>query len=193
MHVTFNMQSLYNILPYIGKHEEQRNVVYREMLLENSLIVIKRHPWFGSVDWAETPEMKELRTGQNIIDVVNTYIRIGLESGFAGMALFIGFFLTVCWKNFRSMRSIKSVDPELYLIGRCLFATLIAMLFIIFTVSSISIIPLIYWSFAAICTSYWDIVRQALKEKSLSNSRPVMHSRNSTSSETGNTQVSPLL
>lgn len=84
-------QKLLDLLPFIG-NVEKSNIDYRERLLENSLIVIQRNPWLGSVDFLKTPEMEEMRQGQGIIDIVNTYISIALGSGLIGLALFSGFF-----------------------------------------------------------------------------------------------------
>ncbi len=163
--ITLDVQKFYDILPYVGKTEEQRNVEYREKLLENSLIVMKRNPWFGSVNYRDTPEMEELRQGQNIIDIVNTYLQIGLETGFVGLSLFLGFFLTACWGVYRSFKAVQNRDPELHLMGRCLLASMISILFIIFTVSSVSIIPLTYWSVAALCVGYSNLVRGFLNSQ----------------------------
>lgn len=147
-----------NLLPFIGT-TEQGNVEYRENLLTNSMIVIQRHPWFGSVDYMDTPEMLSLYEG-GIIDVVNTYIRVALEEGFVGLGLFVGFFTLVVNGINRAMRSIANRDSEEYLLGRVLLATLLAILLIIFTVSSISIIPLVYWSVGGLGVAYAQMMRK---------------------------------
>jgi len=48
-------QKLLDLLPFIGSVEKE-NITYRERLIDNSLIVIERNPWFGSVDYRRTPE-----------------------------------------------------------------------------------------------------------------------------------------
>jgi len=147
-----------NLLPYIGTTEKE-NIDYREKLITNSMIVIERHPWFGSIDFMETPEMVALYEGR-IIDVVNTYIRIALEKGFVGLGLFVGFFALVVIGVKRAMRSITDRESEEYLLGRVLLATLMAILVTIFTVSSITIIPLVYWSVAGLGVAYAQMVRK---------------------------------
>lgn len=147
-----------NLLPYIGTTEKE-NVEYREKLFTNSMIVIERHPWFGSIDFMETPEMLALYEG-GIIDVVNSYIRILLEQGFVGLGLFVGFFVLVVIGVKRAMRSIANRDSEEYLLGRAILATLLAMLVIIVTVSRISIIPLMYWSVAGLGVAYAQMVQK---------------------------------
>lgn len=147
-----------NLLPFIGT-TEKANVDYRENLITNSMIVIQRHPWFGSLNFMETPEMLALFEG-GIIDVVNSYVRIALEKGFVGLGLFVGFFALVVISVKRAMRSIANRESEEYLLGRVLLATLLAILLIIFTVSSISIIPLVYWSVAGLGVAYAQMVRK---------------------------------
>ena len=154
---------LVDLLPYIGSESEQVNISYRERLLENSLIVINRNPWFGSVDYLKTPEMEALRQGQGIIDIVNTYIRVALESGYIGMSLFIGFFLTVCWGVYKSFHRLADKRSEEYLLGRSLLASLAGILLIIFTVSSISVIPVVYWSVAGLGAAYITMMARRRK------------------------------
>lgn len=149
-----------NLLPLIGSAEKE-NIDYRERLITNSMIVIQRNPWFGSVDFLKTPEMESMRQGQGIIDIVNSYIRIALETGFVGLGLFIGFFALTLLGIFRAMRSIPDRDSEEHLLGRVLLATLLAILVIIFTVSSITVIPIMYWSVAAMGLAYAQMVRNS--------------------------------
>lgn len=148
-----------NLLPFIGSTEKE-NVDYREKLITNSMIVIQRNPWFGSVDFLKTPEMEAMRQGQGIIDVVNSYLSISLQAGFVGLGLFVAFFILTLIGIYRAMRSISDKDREEYLLGRVLLATLIAIMVIIFTVSSISFIPIVYWSVAGIGVAYTQMLRK---------------------------------
>lgn len=156
-------ETVINLLPFIGSTEKE-NVDYREKLITNSMIVIQRNPWFGSNNFLETPEMEAMRQGQGIIDVVNSYIPIALKTGFMGLGLFVAFFALTLIGIFRAMRSISNKDSEEYLLGRVLLATLLAILVIIFTVSSISFVPVVYWSVAGMGVAYSQMVRrQAVK------------------------------
>jgi len=147
-----------NLLPFVGSTESE-NISYRERLITNSTIVINRNPWFGSIDYLKTPEMEAMRQGQGIIDVVNSYISIALETGLVGLGLFVAFFIMILIRIFRAMRLISDKDSEEYLLGRVLLATLLAILIIIFTVSSISFIPLVYWSVAGMGVAYAHMIR----------------------------------
>ena len=157
--VTPGGKKIINLLPFIG-NTEQSNIDYRDKLIDNSIIIIKRYPWFGSVNYLETPEMQEMIQGQGIIDVVNTYIGISLSYGLIGLSLFIGFFMTVLLGINQSRKKILNKTDELYLLGRSLAAILIAVLVIIFTVSSINAIPVIYWSVAGLGVAYTEIVKR---------------------------------
>jgi len=147
-----------NLLPFVGSTEKE-NIEYREQLITNSLIVIQRNPWFGSTDFLETSEMEDMRQGQGIIDVVNSYIAVTLKTGIIGLGLFVSFFVMTLFGIFRAMRSISDKDSEEYLLGRVLLSTLFATLLVIFTVSSITFIPIVYWSVAAMGVAYAQMVR----------------------------------
>ena len=73
-------ENIIDHLPFIG-NVEQANVTYRQRLLEISFQVILQNPFFGAADYLNSPEMQQLMTGQGIIDVVNTYVGIGLSRG----------------------------------------------------------------------------------------------------------------
>jgi O-antigen ligase len=148
-----------NLLPIVG-NAERSNIDYREKLLDNSIVVIKRNPLFGSVNYLETPEMQEMIQGEGIVDIVNTYLQVSLNYGLVGLSLFAGFFLVVLSGIYKSRKMISDKASELYLLGRSLTATIIAVLVIIFTVSSIVTIPIIYWSLAGMGVAYIHIVRR---------------------------------
>jgi O-antigen ligase len=152
-------EKVINLLPIIG-NVEKNNIDYREKLLNNSIVVIERNPLFGSVTYLETPEMQEMVQGQGIIDIVNTYIQVSLNYGLVGLSLFAGFFLVVLSGIYQCRKMIPDKTSELYLLGRSITATLIAVLVIIFTVSSIVTIPIIYWSLAGMGVAYIDIVKR---------------------------------
>jgi O-antigen ligase len=147
-----------NLIPFIGETEKS-NLDYRQKLFEQSMIVIKRNPWFGSVDFMSTREMESVRAGHGMIDIVNSYLAVALETGFIGAALFIGFFLIVCWGIYRGFRRLPGKDSEEHLLGRALLASIAGILLIIATVSSITLIPLVYWSIAGMGVAYINMVR----------------------------------
>lgn len=151
-------QKLLDLLPFIGSVEKE-NITYRERLIDNSLIVIERNPWLGSVDYRKTPEMQSMIQGQGIVDVVNTYLGVALEVGLVGLMLFTAFFVTILQGIRQALRRLPRHQNEARNLGRALLATLCGVLVIIFTVSSISIIPVVYWSVAGIAVAYVQWVR----------------------------------
>lgn len=158
-------EKVINMLPFIGT-TEKGTIEYRESLLDKSIIVIERNPFFGSVNYLQTPEMESLRTGLGIIDIVNTYVQVALETGLVGLTLFVSFFVLTLWGIYRGMRSIRDMNSEERLLGRVLLATLLAILLIIFTVSSISLIPIVYWSVGGLGVAYAQMIRNQAREKS---------------------------
>ncbi len=156
-------EKVINLLPFIGTVDRE-NVEFRQNLLTNSMIVIKRHPLLGSSDFWETPEMEALRSGDGIIDIVNTYVGVALQQGLIGLVLFAGFFALTLLGIYRAMRTIPDKDSEEHLLGRALVATLFAIMIMIFTVSSITFIPIVYWSVAAMGVAYAQMVRRQAEE-----------------------------
>jgi O-antigen ligase len=146
-------EKIVDLLPFVGTVEEE-NVVYRQRLVEISIQVIMQNPFFGAFDSVYSPAMQELKQGQGIIDIVNSYLAVALGSGLVGLSLFSGFFVAVAVGLFKGMRNLADRNSELYLLGQVLFATLLGILVIIYTVSSISVIPVIYWSVAGLGVAY---------------------------------------
>jgi O-antigen ligase len=98
--------------------------------------------------------MQQLRQGQGIIDIVNTYLEVALASGLVGLSLFCGFFLVVLVELFAAMRRAGDRDGELYALGQTLFCALLGILAMIFATSSIALIPVVYWSIAGLAQAY---------------------------------------
>jgi O-antigen ligase/polysaccharide polymerase Wzy-like membrane protein len=146
-------KTIVDYLPFVGTVEAE-NVTYRQQLLEISLEVVQQNPVFGAPHFMQLPVMQQLRQGQGIIDIVNTYLGVALESGLVGLALFAGFFIAVAAGLFMSMRSVPDRNDELYLLGRALFSTLLGILIMIFTLSSISVVPVVYWCVAGLGVAY---------------------------------------
>jgi O-antigen ligase/polysaccharide polymerase Wzy-like membrane protein len=144
-------------LPFIGTIQAE-NVTYRQQLLEVSIHQIQKNPWFGDRYFMNAPEMVDLTQGQGIIDLVNSYAGIGLADGLIGLGLFLSFFIAVLLLIFKSMRSLPDRNSEMYLLGQTLFSVLVGILAIIATVSSLNVVPIIYWSVAGLGVAYARMV-----------------------------------
>lgn len=147
-------------LPFVGNVDEQ-SVVYRQQLIKIGTQVVAQNPVFGASDYMYSPEMQNLRQGEGIIDIVNTYLAVALSSGLVGLSLFCGFFVAVAVAIIKGMKNLPDRDDDLHLLGRALLSTILGIMVIIFTVSSITVIPVIYWSVAGIGVSYARILASA--------------------------------
>jgi len=148
------------LLPYVG-NVEQETVTYRQRLFEIGISVMMENPFFGAYTFFLSEQAQELRAGggQNgLIDLGNTYLGIGLGNGLVGLSLFAGFFITILIGIFNGMRRLADRESELYLLGQVLFSVLVGILFIIFTVSSSLVIPVIYFTVAGLGVAYFRIL-----------------------------------
>jgi O-antigen ligase len=150
-------EQLIDYLPFVGSVDEG-NITYRQLLLKVSMEIIKENPLFGSYDFLLY--LEELRQGQGIIDIVNTYLGVVLPTGLVGLTLFVSFFLSIAAGLYRALRRCEDKEGELYSLGQSLLATLLGILVIIFTVSSISYIPIVYWSVAGMGVACIRLLRE---------------------------------
>ena len=169
-------EKVLDLLPFIGNLEKE-NITYRERLMDNAWIVIQRNPLFGSFDFRNTPEMQSMIQGEGIIDIVNTYINLALRVGLVGLGLFVAFFAVVLHGIRRAMLSFADKDDERRQLGRVLLATLMGILVIIFTVSSITFIPVVYWSIAGLGVAYIQMVRRLHDSQAMELAEPGLQPR----------------
>ena len=167
-------QKVINLLPFVGTTEKE-NIDYRVKLLDNAITVFKRYPMFGSVKYREELAELEMVQGEGIVDVVNTYLDVVLEDGLVGLILFIGFFWLVLLSIYKKMKTIPDKKSQSYLFGRTLIACQLGILVTVFTVSSILLIPIIYWSIAGLGIAYARIASMPdAIESSSTSGRPVL-------------------
>ncbi len=146
-------QMLLDMLPFVGTVDEG-NVEYRANLLTQALPVIQRNLWFGSVGYLQTPELQVMLQGEGIVDLVNSYIQVALEVGVVGLALFAGVFVLALKEVKQSMGRAGRHGAEAVVLGRALFSSLAAVMLVIYTVSDITAVPVVYWSVAGLCVAY---------------------------------------
>ena len=151
-------QKFVDMLPYIG-NVDKGNITYREDLFSNALIVIKRNLWFGSIDYLKTEEMLRMVQGQQIIDLVNTYLGVTLDHGLFGLLSFSGIFLSVLWKIWSVQRRLPTESEE-RILGRCIMSAIFGTMITIATVSSISFIPYVYWLVVGSGVAWLEMIRQ---------------------------------
>jgi hypothetical protein len=132
---------------------------YRARLFEISVSAILQNPLFGAYQYIFSPAFQELKQGEGIIDIVNTYLAIGLSSGLTGLFLFVAFFAAAMYGVWRQMKLVGDRDSAAYDMGRALLAALTCIMSTIVTVSSISVIPVIYYLTAGLAVAYTRWVR----------------------------------
>ncbi|HNI67525.1 MAG TPA: O-antigen ligase family protein [Nitrospira sp.] len=148
-----------NYLPWVGG-AETKTVDYRSELLTQSILVIKRNPLFGAPNFMAAPELQQLATGAGFIDIVSTYIGIALAQGLISLAVFVGIFVSVAYLVFSAMRGTADKESERHQLGRVLLGNLVCTAIVIGTVSSISVIPVIYWSLLGLGVAYVEMCRR---------------------------------
>lgn len=140
-------------LPFVGSVDNM-NVSYRQRLFDVSIDVILQRPLFGAYDFMRNPLLEQMRQGEGIIDIVNSYLGVAMRNGLVGLALFLGVFLVIGWGLVQCLRRIEDKDSEDHLLGRVLLAALAAVMVTIATVSSILTVPLLYWSLLGMAVAY---------------------------------------
>jgi O-antigen ligase len=98
--------------------------------------------------------MEQMRQGQGIIDIVNTYLQFALPYGLIGLSLFALCLLAVIRAVLRGRRLIVRSDTEAERLGRILLGAMAGILVTIATVSSIGVIAPMYWLMSGICVAY---------------------------------------
>jgi len=142
-------KNIIGLLPIIGDRGNDQ-FSYRRQLLDQAWDVILANPFFGTGNISGNTALESLRQGQGIIDIVNTYLQVGLKSGLIGLSLFLLFFASMLMTLRKAMKSAMTYDPLLANYCRAYLATVIGILLTIFTVSSVGQIPHIYWVFAGL-------------------------------------------
>jgi hypothetical protein len=125
---------------------------YRQRLADRSLELIEAHPFFG--DQLAIQEMEDLRQGQGIIDIVNTYVGIALFSGCVGLALFLGFIFSAIAGVFRAAKAAMPIDLEQGLLGFNILACIVGTLFMIANSSLIMGVEKMFYILIALAVGY---------------------------------------
>jgi len=145
-----------SVIPGLGQ-EEQGTVTYRQKLLNNAIEVARQNPLFGSGVYLEEEKMKELTTGLQIIDIVNSYVGIMLRYGYIGVLFFVSIFIKALFSVYKLARHRK--DEEESLLGKILFSITAAFAIVIFTVSLIYPLREYMWILIGLCAAYVAVIK----------------------------------
>jgi hypothetical protein len=171
-------------LPFVGT-VETGNIDYRQRLFEVSMVVFWDNPFLGSFSALSDPRMEEMRQGQGIIDVVNSYVGIGLSYGFLGIALFLLPFVIAMFSVFRAARKAEIYNPTVGLTGRALLGATVGILVVIGTASSIEFVPVIYWLMLGMCTSYVTTAKRVVQQHQMALAQAAKFNRQGPSAKPG--------
>jgi hypothetical protein len=152
-------ERIINVLPFMGGSIDSGNVAYRHRLAERTWELMWANPIFG--DPRAYEKMEDLRQGEGIIDLVNTYANFVLFYGLAGLLLFLGFIFVGIVKTY-SMACRARTDPDIALIGFCLLACMSGILLMIESSSFLGAIALMYFALAGIMSAYSRLPVQPL-------------------------------
>ncbi|GAB3775694.1 hypothetical protein GCM10028796_51970 [Ramlibacter monticola] len=152
------------LVPFIGT-VETGNIEYRQLLMRNAAGLIWRHPVLGSTDYVERLAAMGMVQGQGIVDIVNSYVEVTLRSGLAGLVPFAGLMATALFSALRARRlSLGAAQREAADLGRSLAAAQLAVIVTIGSVSSILVIPWMYWCLAGMLVGYARVVHARERE-----------------------------
>lgn len=132
--ITGQFERFYGLLPFIGDPSADD---YRSRLFDAAMIVFKDNILLGAHRFQFTlhPVMQEMRQGEGIIDIVNTYLNLLLTYGVVGLFSYLLIFLIGLRSLIKLRRSTASKN-EKYLFSIFL-SLLLTHLFVVATVSSI--------------------------------------------------------
>lgn len=146
-------QKFIDLLPFVGSVESE-NVTYRTLLIDRAMVVFWQNPIFGSLRYIDNPVLEEMRQGQGIIDIVNSYIGVALPYGIIGLALFVAPSAYALWSTWTTSRRQAAVDLTGEAVGRALAMSMVAILLVIGTVSHYFHIPIVHWMVVGLCVAY---------------------------------------
>jgi O-antigen ligase len=117
------------VIPFLGGTVDSGNIDYRQRLLERSWGIIEQSPIFGDQD--ARLKMQDMRQGEGIIDMINTYMQILLDNGFVGLFLFLTFILVAAYRAFMLSRRLARIDHGTSQLGASLVACMVGTLIMI--------------------------------------------------------------
>jgi hypothetical protein len=149
-------QRILSYLPFVGE-ADQENVDYRQQLAAVSWRLIKQNPYFG--DPFALSYMEELRQGQGIIDLVNTYASVSLFYGLVGCALFLVCLVYPSLRTGIALHRVRSTDTGAANLGAALVACMMGTLVTLATTSFIAAVSIVPWVLAGLCSGYLAVVQ----------------------------------
>ena len=145
-------ERIVSVLPFLGGNVDNFNVMYRQHLWERSWQIIQESPIWG--DPSAMLKMQDLRQGQGIIDLVNSYVEVLLGSGFMGLSVFLAFILIPLFKTWSASRKYMRVDLDFGLLGASLVSCLVGTLLLIENGSFVGVSERMFYIIASLTMAY---------------------------------------
>lgn len=143
--------TLIGLLPFIGNVEEN-TIDYRQRLLEVGWKVVQQNPLFGSEGYMQSPAMQSLVQGQGIIDIVNSYLRIALDSGLIGLSLYLGAVGFSLLAALRAIGPARRFSDEISSYCQAYFAALLGISVVLATTANtIAQVQEVTWVLCGLC------------------------------------------
>lgn len=146
------------LLPFVGAVDDA-SVDYRTQLFNVSWNIFLMNPVLGSPYYLSNPGMEQMRQGEGIIDMVNSYLGVALPTGSVGLFLFVGVFGSSLIRLVRDCLDRHAQWEESRTVARALLAALVGVLVTIATASSIGAVPVVYWCLAGACAAFLRLER----------------------------------
>jgi len=137
-------------LPFVGTVDEGSSA-YRQLLFDTSIRIIMDNPFFGSIDFLD--KMENLRQGQGIIDLVNTFLIVALNTGLVGLGLFLSFYGMIMWGILRT-KQLADTNVEVLALRNSLLSVMCGNLIIMASVSPIFHASILYIGIGALGVAY---------------------------------------
>ena len=149
-------QGIIATLPFIGTVDSE-NVQYRQQLATLSWEVIQMNPFFGNPFAGNY--LEELRQGQGIIDLVNTFAAMSLFYGLVGCALFVFCFAYPLMRAAHTAFRVVPLADGGSTLGFALCASMVGTLFMMVTASFGSAFEIVSWMICGMCCGYCAAAR----------------------------------
>jgi hypothetical protein len=148
-----------SLLPGVG-NDAGGTISYRQDLFIASLDMVQENLLFGDGSYKKNPKIQHLIQGEKIIDMVNTYLEVGLKYGLTTLGCFIGFLVFPAFKLYQLSKSSRRTSEE-----RNLCHVLIAMtattVITIATVSSGGPISFMMWILIATIAAFIRVLTKS--------------------------------
>ena len=145
-------ERIISVIPFMGGSVDSDTVFYRQRLAERTWELVQQSPFFG--DQLAYQKMEDLRQGQGIIDLVNTYAGVALFYGLVGLFLFLAFIFVALSGVRKVARQVARTDPDLALLGVTLVACIVGTLTMIAGCSFIGACEKMFYALGGLAAAY---------------------------------------